>query len=290
MEEAVITPKVSETSRFLRVFFSRRIVLVGTVITLIFILMAIFASWLAPYDPYAVNLDESLQGPSIQHLLGTDASGRDLLSRVIYGSRISLMVGVLASLMAAVIGMPLGLIAGYYGGWRQMVIMRFMDALMSAPGMLIALVIAAMLGGGLKNVMIAIGVGMIPAHCRLMCGQVLSIRENDYVLALKVVGASDARIITRHLFHNCLSPLLILLTMEIGGAILAEAGLSFLGIGIEHPLAAWGGMVSAGSRYLGSYPLIALAPGVAIMLLVFAVNMVGDGLRDALDPRLRGII
>lgn len=283
-------PRNTEAKRFIKVFFSRPLVIIGFVISLIFIIMAIFAPLLAPHDPNELNLDKILQEPSVNHLLGTDASGRDLLSRVIYGSRISIMVGILSSMLAALIGMPLGLIAGYFGGWRQSVIMRVTDALMAVPPILIALVIAALLGGGLTNVMIAIGVGMVPSHCRLMCGQVMAVKENDYVLSAKVGGASNFRIIVRHLIHNCLPPLIILITIEIGGAILAEAGLSFLGIGIDTRTPSWGGMVNAGSRYLLSNPLVSLAPGFAVMMIVFSVNMVGDGLRDSLDPRLRGII
>jgi peptide/nickel transport system permease protein len=282
--------RISDTQLFIRVFFSRKIVLIGFVFIITFIILAIFAPFIAPYDPNEINLDNILASPSNTHLLGTDASGRDLLSRIIFGTRISLAVGVVSTLISAFIGMPLGLVAGYFGGTRQTVIMRFIDALMSIPPILLALIIASMLGGGLLNVMIAIGVGMIPAHCRLMCGQVLSVRENEYVLSLKVIGAGNLRIMLKHLFPNCLSPLIILLTIELGQAILAEAGLSFLGIGIEHGIPAWGGMVSGGSKYLASHPLISIAPGMAVMLLVFSMNMVGDGLRDALDPRLRGII
>jgi ABC-type dipeptide/oligopeptide/nickel transport system permease subunit len=200
------------------------------------------------------------------------------------------MVGVIALGIAALVGMILGLIAGYFGRWIQAVIMRVMDALMAFPMILLALVIAALLGGGLRNVMIALGIALVPGYARLMCGQVLSIKENDYILAEHSIGASSLRIMFKHVFPNCLPPLIVMITMMMGMTILAEAGLSYLGIGIEPPQAAWGGMINDGYSRITSYPLLSFAPGIAIMLVVFAFNMVGDGLRDALDPRLRGTL
>jgi peptide/nickel transport system permease protein len=189
-----------------------------------------------------------------------------------------------------VVGIILGLIAGYYGGVAYMIIMRFMDSLMAFPMMLLALVIAALLGGGLLNIVIAIGVGMTAIYARLMCGQVLSTRVNDYVVAERSIGASNTRIMFSHIFPNCFPPLIVMMTMMLGGAILAEAGLSFLGIGIKPPDPAWGAMVNNGYKYILSDFMLSFAPGIAIMLLVFAFNMVGDGLRDALDPKLRGTL
>jgi peptide/nickel transport system permease protein len=279
-----------ELRHFSRIFFGRKIVLFGTVIVIAFIFMAIFAPWLAPHDPYEVNLAQTLKPPSKEYLLGTDPAGRDLLSRIIYGSRISLMVGVVAIVLASIVGFAMGLAAGYFGGNTNRIIMRFTDALMSLPGVMLALIIAALLGSGLKNIMLAIAIAMVPGSCRLMCGQALTVREADYIVALRALGGSNLRIILRHVLPNCFPPLIVLMTMEMGGAILAEAGLSFLGIGIEPPLAAWGSMVSSGRQYLASNPIISLAPGLAVMLIVFAFNMVGDGLRDTLDPRLRGIL
>ena len=283
-------PRISEWRRFARVFFGRGVVVFGLIVILAVTISAIFAPMLAPYDPYEQNLGEALLQPSGQHILGTDVLGRDTLSRIIYGTRTSLMVGILAIGMAALIGMTLGLVAGYFGGIIYTVIMRFIDALMSLPVILLALVVAALLGGGLKNVIIAIGIALIPSYVRLMCGQVLSVKENDYVLAARSIGASDLRIMLRHVLPNCFPPLIVLITLEMGAAILAEAGLSFLGIGIEPPGAAWGAMVADGYKYLLTNPMLSIAPGVAIMLVVFAFNMVGDGLRDALDPRLRGTL
>ena len=285
-----IQPRISEFAYIRRVLLSRGVVVFGLIIILILVIVAIFAPWLAPYDPYDQNLDQVLQQPSWEHLLGTDSLGRDTLSRIIYGARNSLMVGLVALCIAATIGMTIGLLAGYFGGWINAVLMRFVDSLMCFPMILLALVIAALLGSGLRNVMIALGVAMLPGYARLMCGQVLSVKENDYVFAARSLGASNARIILRHVFYNCLPPLIVLVTMQIGAAILAEAGLSFLGIGIEPPGAAWGTMINDGREYLLTNPILSSAPGIAIMLVVFAFNMVGDGLRDALDPRLRGTL
>ena len=280
----------AELRRFSRIFFARKIVLFGTIIVVGFIFMAIFAPILAPHDPYEVNLARILEPPSKEYLFGTDPAGRDLLSRIIYGSRISLMVGVVAIGLASIIGFAMGLAAGYFGGNTNRIIMRFTDALMSLPGVMLALIIAALLGSGLKNIMLAIAIAMVPGSCRLMCGQALTVKEADYVMAERALGSSNLRILLGHVLPNCFPPLIVLMTMEMGGAILAEAGLSFLGIGIEPPLAAWGSMVSNGRQYLASNPIISLIPGFAVMLVVFAFNMVGDGLRDTLDPRLRGIL
>jgi peptide/nickel transport system permease protein len=280
----------SEFQRFIRVLFGRPLVIFGAVIILLVIVVAISAPLLAPYNPYEQDLAQSLVKPSSTHWLGTDSLGRDTLSRLIYGSRNSLMISIVALGIAAIIGISMGLFAGFLGGWVYTIIMRFIDALMCFPMILLALVIAALLGGGITNVMIALGVAMLPGYARLMCGQVLSVKQNDYVLAATTEGASKLRIMLSHVLPNCFPPLIVLMTMQIGSAILAEAGLSFLGIGIEPPASAWGLMVSDGRIYLLSNPVLSFAPGIAIMLVVFAFNMVGDGLRDALDPRLRGLL
>jgi peptide/nickel transport system permease protein len=283
-------PRVKEFARFRRVFLGRKIVIFGLVVILLLIFTAVFASILAPYDPYKVSLNDQLLQPSREHLLGTDDVGRDVFSRIIYGTRTSLIVGFVSVGIAASIGMTLGLLAGYFGGSAYTIIMRLMDAMMSLPMILLALVIAAILGGGLKNVMIALGIGMIPGYARLMCGQTLAIKENEYITAERAIGAGSFRTMFGHILPNCLSPLIVMMTMMLGMAILSEAGLSFLGIGIEPPGAAWGSMVSEGYKYLISNPVLSFAPGIAIMLVVFAFNMIGDGLRDALDPRLRGTL
>jgi ABC-type dipeptide/oligopeptide/nickel transport system permease subunit len=272
------------------VFLGRKVVVFGLIIIIFLILSAVFAPLLAPYDPYRVNLNAQLLQPNREYLLGTDDVGRDVLSRIIYGTRTSLLVGIVSVGIAASIGMTLGLLAGYFGGITYTVIMRLMDAMMSLPMILLALVIASILGGGLKNVMIALGIGLIPGYARLMCGQTLSIKENEYVIAGRAIGASNQRIMFRHILPNSFPPLMVMMTMMLGMAILSEAGLSFLGVGIQPPGAAWGSMVSEGYKYLMTNPILSFAPGIAIMLVVFAFNMIGDGLRDALDPRLRGTI
>lgn len=200
------------------------------------------------------------------------------------------MVGIVSVGIASTLGMSVGLIAGFFGGWVYNVIMRIIDALIYFLMILLALVIAASLGSGLRNVMIALGVATLPGYARLMCAQVLSIKENDYILAQHAIGASNMRIMLRHIFPNCLPPLIVLVTMQLEAAILAKAGLSFIGVGIDLPAAAWGTMINGGRTYLLSNPILSFAPGLAIMLLVFAFNMVGDDLRDALDPRLRVIL
>jgi ABC-type dipeptide/oligopeptide/nickel transport system permease subunit len=283
-------PRTNEFRRFTRAFLGRKVVLFGLVVIVIFIFMAIFASQIAPYNPYKQDLGNTLSGPSGAHWLGTDNFGRDSLSRLIYGSRISLMIGIIAVGIAAIAGMLLGLIAGYFGGWRYTIIMRFMDALMAFPMILLALLITSLLGGGLINVMIALGISLMPGYARIMCGQVLSVRENDYVMAEKSIGATDGRVMIRHIIPNSLPPIMVMVTMMMGTTILAEAGLSYLGIGVELPTATWGGMINEGYKFLTTDPLLSFAPGIAIMLVVFSFNMVGDGLRDALDPRLRGIL
>lgn len=283
-------PYVSEFNRFYRVFFSRGVVVFSLVIIILFIVVACFAPLIAPYQPNKPDVHNTLSSPSPEHWLGTDSIGRDTLSRLIFGSRISLLVSLVALTLAAGIGITLGLIAGYFGGTTYTVIMRIMDSLMTIPMMLLALTIAAVMGGGLTNIIIALGASLVPVYARLMCGQALSVKQNDYVMAERSMGASNLRIMFRHILPNCWSPLIVMMTLQLGTTILAEAGLSFLGVGIKPPTASWGNMVSEGYIYLSSSPILSFAPSVAIMLVVFAFNMLGDGLRDALDPRLRGLL
>lgn len=282
--------RVSEWQRFRRVFFERKLVMVGLAILLLLVITAAFAPLLAPYDPYKSNMADSLLSPCGKYLLGTDIQGRDTLSRLIFASRTALMVGFVTVGIAGVVGVTSGLVAGYFGGIINMVIMRFMDALMGFPMILLALVIAALLGGGIYNVIIALSVATLPGYARVMHGLTLSIRENDYILAQRAMGASNMRTMFGHILPNALPTMLVLITLQLGMLILAEAGLSFLGIGIKPPGAAWGAMVADGYRYMMTQPWLSIAPGGAIMLVVFAFNMVGDGLRDALDPRLRGLL
>ena len=280
--------RISGSRRFFRVFLKRKIVLVSFIILILLIFTAIFAPLLAPYDPYEQILSARLLGPGQEHLLGTDYLGRDLLSRMIYGSRTALIVGIIATGIAAVTGTVLGTLAGYFGGWVHAVIMRFIDALMSIPMIVVALILSVLLGSGLVNIMIAVGISMSASYARVICGLVMSIRQNDYVLAAKAGGSSNLRIMARHCLPNSFPPFMVLITINMGGAIMIEAALSYLGLGIEPPGAAWGAMVQEGYGYIMIHPTLALVPGVAIAVVVYALNMIGDGLRDALDPRLRG--
>jgi peptide/nickel transport system permease protein len=298
MAQQVTTPetisespvRVNDTKRFIRVFMGRGVVVFGLVIVVLFILVAIVGPFFTPYDPLEIHPSVKLQNPSAEHWFGTDNLGRDTLSRMMRGAGNSLMVGVVAVLIAGIVGIIAGMMAGFFGGWVNIIIMRIVDALMSFPMILLALLIAGLLGSGLKNVMIALGVAMIPVYARLMCGQVLSIRENDYIMAGKSMGSNNWRLLFRHILPNAYPPLIVLVTMQIGSAILAEAGLSYLGIGITPPAPSWGAMVNDGFKFMITNPTLSFIPGLAIMLVVFAFSMVGDGLRDALDPRLRGTI
>jgi peptide/nickel transport system permease protein len=283
-------PKVNEFRRFMKVFFGRPVVIIGTIIILIFIICAAVPQWLTHYNPVKQTLSQTLLPPSSEHLLGTDALGRDLFTRIIYGARTAMIIAVSAIAFAVIVGTTLGLVAGYTGGITNSIIMRFIDAMMAFPGILLALTIVSVLGGGVLTVIIALGVQSITGYARVVCAQAMSLRENDYVLAERTLGASKKRIMFLHILPNAIAPLIVMSTIAIGMTILAEAGLSYLGIGITEPTIAWGSLVNVGQRYLLSYPLLSIAPGVAIMLVVFGFNMVGDGLRDALDPRLRGTL
>jgi peptide/nickel transport system permease protein len=284
------TPRISEFRRFTKVLFGRWVVVFGACIIILLILTAALAPVIAPYPPNKSNLRIALEQPSAEHLLGTDEVGRDALSRIIYGSRIAIIVGVVAVSVSGICGMLLGMIAGYYRGWVETIIMRFTDALMSMPPLVLMLAIAVMLGGGIFNIIIALAISFSPTYIRLMHGQILSAKENDYVMAAGIIGANNIRIMFSHLVPNVFPPLLVAFTLNFGFAILAEASLSFLGIGINPPTATWGAMINSGERYLLTNPLLSIAPGIAIVLTVLGFNLVGDGLRDALDPKLRGVL
>ena len=283
-------PQYSERRRIAKVFFRRKISVIGLVIITVLIITAIFAPLLAPHSPYIGDSHNKLQPPSNEYLLGTDAVGRDVLSRVIYASRTSLLVALAVMGLASVLGQILGLIAGYFGGWVFHVIMRLTDGMMAIPMLVIAMVMATALGGGVRNVIIALGIAMVSGQTRMMCGQVLSVKQNDYILAGRTIGVSNLRMMLRHIYPNAFQPLLVMMTVGLGMTIMAEASLSFLGVGINPPTATWGLMINEGFSFILSNPLLSIVPGVAIMLVVFGFNMVGDGLRDALDPRLRGLL
>jgi len=285
------TSKFNEWRRLVRVFTARPGVAIGCSILFLFLFTAVFARWLAPYDPnqidlFAIKIQPGMDG----HLLGTDLLGRDILSRLIFGARVALTVGFITTILSAVFGITLGIVAGYFGGWVNTIIMRITDALIAFPRVLLALVIAAVLGGGIRNLIIALCIGGISPYIRMSNGVTLSLKENDYVLAGRVMGAGNLRQMATHILPNALAPLIVQMTLQLGFMIMSEAGLSFLGVGVNPPTAAWGSMVFEGYPYLQTNPVLSLSPGVAIILVVFACNMVGDGLRDALDPKLRGKI
>jgi ABC-type dipeptide/oligopeptide/nickel transport system permease subunit len=285
-----ILPAQSESRRVMRVFFGRKLAVVGLVLIVFLIITAISAPWLAPYPPNDINMAQTLAKPSVEHWLGTDNLGRDVLSRIIYGARTSLIIAVGATAASVILGETLGLIAVQFGGIVFQIIMRIIDALMAIPMLLVALIMASLLGGGVKNVILALGVGMLSVHARMMCAQALSVKQKDFILAARAMGISDIRMMARHIFPNAFPALMVVITVGLGAVILAEAGLSFLGVGVMPPYPAWGSMISDGYKYILSNPALSFSPGVAIMLVVFGFNMMGDGLRDALDPRLRGLL
>jgi len=248
--------------------------------------MAIFAPLIAPYDPLKANLSEIIQPPSRSHLLGTDELGRDILSRIIYGARISLTIGLVSMGIGLLGGVPLGILGAYYGRWVDLVVMRFVDILLSFPAILLAIVIVSVLGPGLYNAMIAVGVAQLPIYARLARAVVLSLKEKEFIEAAKSLGESDLRIILRHITPNSLTPIIVQATLMIASAILSAAALGFLGLGAQPPTPEWGTMLSKGRLYLRVAPHITTFPGLAILITVLGFNLLGDGLRDALDPRM----
>lgn len=263
--------------------------MIGLTIILTFVVLAIFAPVISPYDPNSQDLTAVIQGPSASHWLGTDQLGRDIATRLMFGARISLMIGVLAVAIGLVVGVPLGMVAGYYGGWADLAISRFADMMFAFTSILLALTLVAVLGVSLQNVIIAVGISVIPVIIRLVRSSVLSLREEPYVEAARALGASNFRIITRHVFRNSLTPVLVHGTLSIGVSILLAAGLGFLGLGVQSPTAEWGTMLGEGRQFIFSAPHLTTFPGIAIFLAILAFNLLGDGLRDALDPRLRTV-
>jgi ABC-type dipeptide/oligopeptide/nickel transport system permease subunit len=254
---------------------------------LILILAAIFAPWIAPADPNFQDYMHMMEGPSRAHPMGTDNFGRDILSRVIYGAQISLRLGLLGTIVGATIGSLIGAVSGFYGGFVDSLLMRLMDIQLAFPGLLLAIVIITVLGVGEVNVIIAIGVFSIPTFARVVRGSMLSLREQDFVLAARSVGAPDYRLMFVHLLPNALAPILVLATIRLGTAILTAASLGFLGLGVRPPAPEWGTMLSEGRSYMQLAPHIAIFPGLAILVTVIALNLLGDGLRDALDPKTK---
>ena len=259
----------------------------GLLVVAVLIFAAIFATQIAPYGQADMNLANRFMFPSSAHWFGTDEFGRDILSRIIFGARISLQVGLIAVGISLVCGGLLGAIAGYYGGRLDNVIMRAMDVLLAIPGTLLAIAIAASLGPGLYNLMIAVGISAVPSYARIVRGSVLTLQGQEFVEAARAVGSSDWRIIMKHIIPNSMAPIIVQSTLGVASAILNAAGLSFIGLGIQPPTPEWGAMLSGGRSYIRNYPYMTLFPGLAIMITIMALNFLGDGLRDALDPKLK---
>mgnify|MGYP000258783714 FL=1 len=286
-DEQVVTKKRSQLKEVWRRFCRNKQAMIGLAMLFLLIFAAVFANVIAPYDPVEQNLLIRLQGPSAAHWFGTDELGRDIFSRILYGARISLTVGLIAVSISCVAGCALGAIAGYYGGILDTVIMRISDIMMAIPSILLNISIVAALGTGLQNVMIAIGISSVPAYCRIMRASLLSLKNQEFVDASRVAGSTDFYIIMHHIIPNSLAPLIVQATLKIGGAILSCASMSFIGLGIVPPTPEWGAMLSTGRDFLRDAPHLTAFPGLAIMFAVFSMNLIGDGLRDALDPKLK---
>ena len=269
-----------------RRFKRNKLAVFGMGLAVFLILMAVFANFIAPYDPAAISTDR-LASPSLEHLMGTDNYGRDLFSRIIYGARVSLLISLMALVFSLIIGIGLGATAGYFGGWYESVIMRICDILMCIPGMLLAVCISSLLGIGEVNTAIAIAVSGVAPAIRMIRATVLQIRSQEFVEAAKATGSSQLKMIFHEILPNILSPLIVDSTMRIGGNILQISGLSFIGLGVQSPTAEWGSIMSDGQEFITTFWPMITFPGIAILLTVFAFNVMGDGLRDALDPRLK---
>jgi len=279
--------KTSQTQEVWRRLKRNRAAIVGGIIVLLFVAIAILAPLISPYPPNEGDLTKRLNPPNREHLLGAEPLGRDLLSRVIYGARISLQIQVVAVCIAMVIGTLLGMVGGYYGGKMDHLIMRLMDILLAFPGIFLAISIIAVLGPGLANLMLAAGIYSVPQFARIVRGSVLSLKEKEFIEAARAVGENDLNILFRYLLPNSIAPIIIQTTLRMATVLLTASGLSFLGLGVQPPTAEWGAMLSNARAYLITAPHVATVPGLAIMLVVMGFNLFGDGLRDSLDPRLR---
>jgi peptide/nickel transport system permease protein len=283
--DVAVAPRVRTRRRVLRRLRRRPMAVAGLTIATLFVLMALFAPLIAPYDPADTNFSAVLQAPSSAHIMGTDDLGRDVFSRVVYGARASLEAGVLATMLAMIIAVPLGLFAGYYRGWWDPVISRFTDVVLAFPFLIIAVGMAAIFGPSLRNVVVALGVTAVPWVVRVTRGEALALREQEFVRAAVANGAGDATILRRHLLPNMAGTLLVQATVWIPQAIIGEAVLSFLGLGVQPPTPSWGSMLSAAQPFISLDPWLAIFPGLAIFLATLSFNLLGDGLRDILDPK-----
>jgi peptide/nickel transport system permease protein len=277
--------ELSPAQRALRRLARRKGAMVGLVLVVFFVLLALLAPWISPYDPLATSWSAVRKAPSAAHWFGTDEIGRDVLARVVWGARASLLAGVVSVCISLAIGVPIGLAAGYLGRWTDMLISRVTDAMLACPFLILAIALAAFLGPSLTNAMIAIGIAATPAFIRLTRAQVLAVKVEDYVEAARAVGNSHLRIVLRHILPNVVPPLIVQATLAIAAAVIAEASLSFLGLGQQPPAPSWGSMLNTAKNYVENAPWMAVWPGASIFLLVLSFNLLGDGLRDALDPR-----
>ncbi len=268
-------------------FIKNKATIVGSIILLLFFFVALFGPFMCRYDPNAIDLKSVYQHPSAEHLLGTDNLGRDMLTRIIVGARISLLVSFAGTIIGSFIGVALGVVAGYYGGLLDSAVSRFVDLLLAFPGLLLAIVVVAILGNGIVNTIAAIAFYSIPYVARMVRGIVITLKNSEYVQACRVMGASDFRIITTHIVPNSMSQIIVNTTLNLGTAILTASSLSFLGLGVTPPHPEWGAMLSQGREVIRYFPLAAIVPGIAITLVVLSFSIVGDGLRDALDPKLK---
>ena len=279
--------KQSQFQIFWRMFRKNKLAVAGLVVLLLIILAAIFADFITPYYPEEQNLAGAFISPNASHWFGTDEFGRDIYTRVIYGARQSLVIGFGAVALAMVIGCVLGLISGYYGGAVDALLMRIMDIIMAIPSMLFAIAIVAALGSNLRNLLIAIALSKIPNYARIMRASVMSVKQMEYVTSAKVLGVSNLRVILGDILPNSFSPIIVQATLGVAFSILTAAGMSFLGLGIQPPTPEWGNMISTAKNYIREFPYMTIFPGAAIMVTILALNLLGDGLRDALDPKLR---
>ncbi|MEA4934690.1 MAG: ABC transporter permease [Lawsonibacter sp.] len=279
--------KTSQLGRNFSRLCQNKAAVVGMVILLVLLFCSIFAEVIAPYDYAAQNLAATFQSPSLSHLFGTDNLGRDIFSRVIYGARISLIVGLSSVCLAAFCGVILGAISGYYGNVCDNIIMRAMDILLAIPNLLLAISIAATLGNGIGNLILAIGIGSAPGYARIVRASILSLKDQEFVEATRSIGGNDFQIIFHHILPNCLAPIIVQMTLGVATAILSTASLSFIGLGIAPPTPEWGSMLSSGRQFIRDAWYVVTFPGLAIMVAIFGLNMFGDGLRDALDPKLK---
>ena len=266
-----------------------KMAMVGLALVIFLILLAVFADFLFDYEEVVIkqNTQIRLQGPSAEHWFGTDEFGRDILARLVHGGRISLVVGVIAVAIALTIGGTLGAISGFFGGTVDMVISRLMDVLLAVPSLLLSITIVSALGPSIINLMIAIAVSSVPGYARIVRSSVMTVRDNEFVEAAKAIGANDAQIIASHILPNCLAPIIVQVSLKVASAILSTSGLSFLGLGVKAPTPEWGSMLSGGRAYLRNAPHLTVFPGLCIMLTILSLNLLGDGLRDALDPKLK---